>query len=596
MTLIKRCGCRFFQIIIILVLFLVFGCRSIRVSENARYNKFENGSQIHITNDSLKYVLSYGHNLTYIKTGDEISGEIDKNQNKVLKKIGLREKAALIAQYAPGFRKIPFSQNTYIIPSKYFYKLKNIATFQKCDNKDSFFTVKKIFNRRGNLMTVTGIKLDDKYVLFSVYQYLKDTFNVVGDKEIYLVGNAEFGFKTILKGRDYLNLKFAKEKLINTIGICFNDCSYYYEPVTILTNLSIDTITDFNLSSLYFQSLMLRESYFDDLNKVKNIKAEFAGYLRKGIKSNESTLDKKIDSVGSDAISYILDIAQKQKILLFNESHYDYRHRLLITLLLDSLYKLGYRHLALEAKLYTPEKEFVSKQDASYILEPFLANLIREARQKGFSIDAYEDTSKYSNKFISGVEQREYNQGKNLTNIFLKDSSAKWIVLAGYSHINKKYFTPNQKSAAQYFAEFSGIEPYSINQSDYTDVLFTGKLDFSSKAAGYYILDFASTVYQDRQADLYVLNNIKDNPYEKPFSSIIPRLTKYTIEYPENLTLNSKVFIYIRKELDVLKNNALPIYIGNLPKGDSIFLPKNEYVLMIIGDKDILQQTGSIQE
>ncbi|MEI9956333.1 MAG: hypothetical protein WDM90_08540 [Ferruginibacter sp.] len=444
------------------------------------------------------------------------------------------------------------------------------------------------------MMTVTGIKLDNNYALFSVYQYVKGPFNFVGDIESYLITNAEEGFKPTLKGAGYLNLKYAKQKLLNTIGRCFNDDRLYYEPITTLNNLSLDTISDFNLSSFYFQTLMLRESNFDHLDKMKNIKAEYAAYFNNGNKLNKNTLDKKIDSVGSDAINYILNIAQKQKILLFNESHFDYRHRLLITLLLDSLYKLGYRHLAMEAKSYKQQKEFVSKQDAAYILEPFLANLIREAKQKGFSIDAYEDTAAYSNKFISSVDQREYNQGKNLAYIFQKDSSNKWIVLAGYSHINKKYFTPNQKSAAQYFAAFSGVEPYSINQSDYTDILSAEKLNFSNKPTGYYMLDFASTVYEDKQADLYVVNNINNNPYEKPFYSIMPGLTKYTIGNLEKASLNNDVFIFIKKELGVLKNNALPIYIGHLQNGDNIFLPKNEYQLIIIDNKDILKETGSI--
>lgn len=594
MTPTRRYGCSFIQAVIIFLVLLVFGCRSIKVSEYARYNKFENDSQFHVTNDSLKYVLSYGHNLTYKKIEDELLYKIDKNQNKVLKKIGLRKQAALVAKYSQGFRKIPLSQNTYIISSKYFYKLNNFITLQRTDNKDSFFTLKKIITRRGNLMTLTGIKLDNKYVLFSIYQYMKDTFKLMGDPPSYLVINAESGFKTILKGENYLNLKLAKEKLINIIGRCFNDHNNYYEPIITLNNLLFDSVQDFNLSSRYIQSLMLRESYFDNLVKIKNVKDKFAGYLTRENKSNKNNLDKRIDSVGADAISYISTIAQQQKILLFNESHYDYRHRLLITLLLDSLYKLGYRHLAMEAKIYNKEKEFVSKQDAFYILEPFLANLIREARQKGFSIDPYDDTSGYSNKFISSVDQREHNQGKNLADLFHKDSSAKWVVLAGYSHINKNYFTPNQKSAAQYFKEFSGIEPYSINQSDYTDILFPGKLNFSDKPPGYYMLDFTSTVYKDRQADLYIVNNIKENPYEKPFYSIMPKLTKYEIDYSEKLTLNSEVFIFIKKELSVLKNNALPIYIGHPQKGDSIFLPKNEYQLLIVDDKDVIKQTGSI--
>ncbi len=78
----KPCGYSLFEVVNIFCVFLVFGCRSIKVSEYAQYNKFENASRFHIINDSLKYVLSYAHNLTYKKIGDEASFTIDKNQNK----------------------------------------------------------------------------------------------------------------------------------------------------------------------------------------------------------------------------------------------------------------------------------------------------------------------------------------------------------------------------------------------------------------------------------------------------------------------------------------------------------------------------------
>jgi hypothetical protein len=130
-----------------------------------------------------------------------------------------------------------------------------------------------------------------------------------------------------------------------------------------------------------------------------------------------------------DAIERVIEIAKTQKMLMINESHYDYRHRLFVTLLLDSLYQIGYRNLCIEDRSISPTNKLLpSKSDGYYVAEPFMANLIRQAIKIGFSIHGF-DTS------ANSIQEREAGQGANLYKLYSKDPNDKWLVLAGWSHI-----------------------------------------------------------------------------------------------------------------------------------------------------------------
>lgn len=146
--------------------------------------------------------------------------------------------------------------------------------------------------------------------------------------------------------------------------------------------------------------------------------------------------------VNGDAIDKVCEIAKTQKMLMINENHYDFRHRLFVYLLLDSLYKTGYRNLCLEALHPKTNSKYISKEDGFYISEPFMAILIRKAKDIGFNVYGYDTAA-------STIDERESGQAENLFNLYSKGTNHKWIVLAGYSHINKRYFSRDSKSTHQ---------------------------------------------------------------------------------------------------------------------------------------------------
>jgi hypothetical protein len=177
------------------------------------------------------------------------------------------------------------------------------------------------------------------------------------------------------------------------------------------------------------------------------------------------------------------------------------------------------------------------------------------------------------------IPEREYGQAKNLYDLYSKDPDHKWLVLAGYAHINKGGFSRESKSALQNFKQLAGFAPYSINQSALSDIL-NQKYVLPDSPVGYFAVDTSSFVYKDRQADLYIINNIKRHPFESPFPSIQPYLKKYVIDIPEDIRPSERIFVYVKKELDELNNSAIPVYMSRqgIDKPHILNLPANNYV------------------
>lgn len=292
------------------------------------------------------------------------------------------------------------------------------------------------------------------------------------------------------------------------------------------------------------------------------------------------------------AIPYILKEAEKQKVTMINESHYDWRHRFFVTLLLDSLYKEGYKYLCLEA-LNNPnninKRQFPTSDDGFYLKEPFMANLARQALKIGYKLIAYEDSTGNieENLFHSPVDKREYYQALNLYNQYKKDTVSKWLVYAGYSHINKYQFGLGETSTmAKYFYEFSHVNPYSIDQTFYCDI-FSNKIgiDSSNNSENYYYLRNEqvkdSTLL--KQSNLYIINNINVIPYEKPKAQ--KGMQEYHIVYQTGKTEIENYFIEVFLKHEYFENKkAVPIYIKRFSENSfdkKIWLPKNDYYLVV---------------
>lgn len=328
----------------------------------------------------------------------------------------------------------------------------------------------------------------------------------------------------------------------------------------------------------------------NDLDSIKESYQSYRYALTDRISVPSKQAQFKVND--EDAVSTVIEIAKAQKMLMINESHYDFRHRLFVTLLLDSLYNIGYRNLCIEDvnTRALSNNSFPKKEDGYYVLEPFMAGLIRKAKEKGFNVYGY-DTS--ANSF----QERELGQAKNLYTLYSKDPNNKWLVLAGYSHINKRSFMSGIESAYQHFKKLAGFAPYSINQSSFSDITNVNA-KVSIPKVGYYVVDTSSSVYKQGQSDLYIINNINSHPYEKPFSLIERSLKKYGCRLMGTVHVNAIVFVYVREELNELGHSAIPVYIGKVKKDGtvSLYLPENEYSYKLLDLKERELTNGELHD
>lgn len=362
----------------------------------------------------------------------------------------------------------------------------------------------------------------------------------------------------------------ARKKTNDAIDSSFR-ISNYFKAIRGLRSIPEDTIEHYNLDNYYYQDVVTRISFFDNLDSIHHTYEQY--------RSPSTTVSPNNKfKVNGDAINKVCEIAKTQKMLMLNENHYDFRHRLFVYLLLDKLFKIGYRNLCLEdrSRAAILKDSFPDKKDGFYISEPFMAGVVRKAKEVGFNVYGY-DTS--ANTFL----EREFGQAKNLYDLYSKDPDHKWVVLAGYSHINKRYFSSESPSALQFFRKLAGFEPFSINQSALSDIT-DQRYAVADSSVGYYAVDTSSFIYKDGQADLYIINNIKKHPFEVPFPAIKPYLQKYIIDIPRNENSAENIFVYIKKELEELRESAMPVYMSITRKDrlNILHLPANDYIGVIV--------------
>ena len=371
------------------------------------------------------------------------------------------------------------------------------------------------------------------------------------------------------------------------------DLPGYGVPLNALLKLRSKT-KDQTYNSFLNQNLFAAYAAFDEVDSIKQLLYEQHTFKGNNIKNRSS------DSIGVDnqlAIPKILEEAGNQKVIMINESHYDWRHRYFVTLLLDSLFKKGFKYLCMEAlgkEDSINKRKFATSEDGFYFQEPFMANIARTALKIGYKLIAYEDTTGNLEEdlFNSPVDKREYYQASNLYEHYQEDTAAKWLVYAGYSHINKLRFGEAEPSTmAKYFYQFSHVNPYSINQTTYCDI-FSNKVAFDSSGhpENYYYLQKNqindSTLL--KQSDLYIINNIHTIPYEIPDTA--KSGTEYHIHYDKEKSEEVKYFIKVfLKEEYFQTHYAIPIYIKRTSKNvfdKNIWLPRNSYYLIVTDEND----------
>lgn len=168
---------------------------------------------------------------------------------------------------------------------------------------------------------------------------------------------------------------------------------------------------------------------------------------------------------------YIIQRAKYEQIIIINEAHHNPLHRVFTTSLLKELYKAGFRYLGAETLDFRDstlnQRRYPLISSGYYTREPQYGNLIREALQLGYQVVAYEARTK--EEFANG-KSREMAQARHIQAILEKDPAAKILIHCGYDHVVEVPMSNSwQKAMAGRIKEFTGIDPLTIDQQQWTE-------------------------------------------------------------------------------------------------------------------------------
>jgi len=211
--------------------------------------------------------------------------------------------------------------------------------------------------------------------------------------------------------------------------------------------------------SSFVDTLGISFSYVGNYRKARH-------YLSSNLKKEKKPQSIDLENYQVlDAAEAICEVARTRNVIFINEAHHIPQHRVLPTILLEKLYKQGFRYFAAEALSQYDQIEkrgYPTFSSDSYIREPIYGNLVRTALKLGYKVVAYEHVG-------NTQKQRDKGQAQNLyQRIFASDPDAKVLVHAGYGHIYEQK-TDIWYPMAKYFKEISGIDPFTIDQTEMTE-------------------------------------------------------------------------------------------------------------------------------
>ncbi|SHM85842.1 hypothetical protein [Flavobacterium saccharophilum] len=313
---------------------------------------------------------------------------------------------------------------------------------------------------------------------------------------------------------------------------------------------------------------------------------------KKTISTEDSLYFKSFKPV--NAKKYIIDRSKNEQIILINEAHNNSRHRVFTTSLLHDLYNNGYRFLGLEALWENLDgKEFATLQDGFYIKEPQFGNLIKEAKEIGFTVFQYESTSKVRD----GGKTREIEQAENIVKMMKENPNSKFLIHCGYEHIIEG--TPGiktwEKAMAGRIIEMTGINPFTIDQTYYSE---KGNTNLNSPYIEMVNLDYPVIMINNENK---AFSGDRENTKNIDCAIIHP-ITKYKNNRPDWLNLskerktikieNSKIKEYpalvLAYRINEFEKNGIPadiIELASDSEKSNLILKKGEYKI-IVKNKD----------
>ncbi len=166
-----------------------------------------------------------------------------------------------------------------------------------------------------------------------------------------------------------------------------------------------------------------------------------------------------------NAKEFVIEKAKENQIVIFNEAHTNPRNRVFVTSVLKALRDIGYSYFA--AETFVNDSLFARDKHPSlftgfYTMEPQFGNLVREAIKLNFTLWPYEAIS-------PSARDREINQARNIELLLKKDPKAKIVIYCGHDHIIEDTIPGWGKAMAGRLKEFTGIDPYTFEQTSLTE-------------------------------------------------------------------------------------------------------------------------------
>ena len=241
--------------------------------------------------------------------------------------------------------------------------------------------------------------------------------------------------------------------------------------------------------------------------------------------------------------------------------------------------EIGYETIALEAlapkqdSLLNINSGYPKLQTGFYTREQNYSNLIRKAKELGFTFVEYEN----HNKTID----REVGQAENLYNkTFKKNPNKKVIVLLGIDHLLEKETVEGKQWLAKVFIDKYNIDPLTISQTHLNGYRSKIKTNYSL-IKGKEFKD-----YTLNSIDYILINNASENTIFNSF-----------FQYKNKFEYDIQISLFCGNEVSSKKSSygKTPYFTTIIKKNEKLKIPyyDNKDIYMIIyDDKGVILWSG----
>jgi len=309
----------------------------------------------------------------------------------------------------------------------------------------------------------------------------------------------------------------------------------------------------------------------------------------------------QIDSINAlskkvDAREYIIAKAKSEQIIIINEAHHSSLNRFFVKSLLKDLHDKGFTNLGLEAlgngKDYLDSllnfRNYPIQASGWYTKDPQFGNLVRDALEIGYDLFPYEQTNDSNNR------QREIEQAKNIHTYIQKNPNEKFLIYCGFDHVLEGVHSSWEKAMAERVKEYTGINPFTINQvvfNEKSEIKFNPPfLKAISPKIATVLVDTNNVTFtslrNDSYTDIVVFHPISEFENGRPSWLFTQGNRKVKIDL-SNLQLSYPLMILAYKKGELIKE-AIPLDICEVQSENELCflaLKPGNYTIVVTNGK-----------